>query len=288
MKGVILAAGYGTRFLPVTKTLPKEMFPLVTRPVIEFIVEEFIESGINDILIVTSRRKKVIEDYFDQNIKFDNFTKEKKIIESINKRNSLLNKANIVFTRQKSMKGTAQAIYLSRSFVADDSFIVAYPDDLFICDQPLSKQLINAYEKSNKNVLSLVEIPKEEVSRYGIVEFEKNNKTGVLKVTGMVEKPKVENAPSNLMSAGRYLFKSEIFDVIKTLSKKWNYKEELTQTSAIRVLTDENKVIGHIVDGKRLDIGQPLGYIKAFTQFALNNSSYKEEYLKYLQELVHR
>ena len=166
------------------------------------------------------------------------------MIDLLNERNSIYDQANIVFTRQKTMNGTAQAIYLSHSFVGEDSFIVAYPDDLFICEKPLSKQLIDIYEISPKNILSLVEVPIKEVYRYGIVEVEKNTKTDFLKVKRMVEKPKVEDAPSNLMSAGRYLFNPEIFDVIKTLSKKWDFKEELTQTAAIEILTNEDKVIG--------------------------------------------
>ncbi|MHA2338056.1 MAG: UTP--glucose-1-phosphate uridylyltransferase [Candidatus Hodarchaeales archaeon] len=274
MKGVIVAAGYGTRFLPVTKTLPKEMFPLINRPAIEFIVHELLESGINDILIITSRRKKVIEDYFEETS-----SKEGKFSNS-------LKDANIYFTRQKKMNGTGHAIYLAKSFVGDNPFVVAYPDDLFICKIPLAKQLIHNFEKTGKNVLSLVQIPKSEVYRYGIVDPDYDENKDTLFINKMIEKPSIEEAPSNYMSAGRYLFKQNFFEEIKELLVSWTYQKELTQTHAIERLIEKREVVGHIAEGNRLDIGQPLEYIKAFTLFALKYSDFANEYQNFLRELL--
>ena len=198
----------------------------------------------------------------------------------------LLKDANIYFTRQKEMKGTGHAIYLANSFVDDSPFVVAYLDDLFICEIPLAKQLITNYEKTQKNVLSLVQIPQSEVSRYGIVELEKDSGNERLLVKKMVEKPNMEDAPSDLMSAGRYLFKKNFLQEIEGLLETWNIQKELTQTHAIEKLIAKREVVGHHVEGERLDIGQPLDYIKAFTRFALKYSDFGEDYLKFLREAV--
>jgi UTP--glucose-1-phosphate uridylyltransferase len=250
------------------------MFPLINRPAIEFIVHELLESGINDILIITSRRKKVIEDYFEETS-----SKEGKFSNS-------LKDANIYFTRQKKMNGTGHAIYLAKSFVGDNPFVVAYPDDLFICKIPLAKQLIHNFEKTGKNVLSLVQIPKSEVYRYGIVDPDYDENKDTLFINKMIEKPSIEEAPSNYMSAGRYLFKQNFFEEIKELLVSWTYQKELTQTHAIERLIEKREVVGHIAEGNRLDIGQPLEYIKAFTLFALKYSDFANEYQNFLRELL--
>lgn len=252
------------------------MFPLGKRPAIDFIVQEFLESGITDILVVTSRRKKIIEDFFDQSMgNSDGFYwKGKKD-----------NNINIFFIRQKEMKGTGHAIYQAKGFIGDNPFVVAYPDDLFISKEPLSKQLIKVYKKTGKSVLSLLKVPKSEVSRYGIVDTYFKNKDENIYIKGMIEKPPIEKAPSNLMSSGRYLFTSTIFDILDDLIYTWDFTKELTQTSAISELITREGVVGHIINGKRLDIGQPLEYIKAFILYALENSDNRDRLIEYLQIL---
>jgi UTP--glucose-1-phosphate uridylyltransferase len=284
-KGVIIAAGYGTRFLPITKSIPKEMLPLVNRPAIEFIVNEFLDSGIEDILIISSRRKKAMEDYFDRDLELEAIFQQEGAVEKLQKIMRVSELADVHFIRQKEMRGTAHAIYLAHSFIGNESFVVAYPDDLFICKIPLTKQLVDLYEKTDKNVLSILEIPKSEVSRYGIVEPEVDRESGILYIKGIVEKPLIDQAPSSLMSAGRYLFKPEILRIFKRLIDVQTGKGESTQTPGIEILAKERQVVGHIIQGERLDIGQPLEYIKAFSRYALSQPEFQKQYIEFLEKL---
>lgn len=284
IKGIIIAAGYGTRFLPITKSIPKEMLPLGNVPAIEFIVKEFLDSGINDILIISSRRKKVMEDYFDRDLELEEIFKREGRFDKHQELMRASELADVHFIRQKEMKGTGHAIYLAKSFVGNNPFVVAYPDDLFLCRVPLTKQLIDEYERTDKSVISVLEIPKNEVYRYGIIDPD-YDEDGTIYVKGMVEKPKIEFAPSNLMSAGRYLFKPEIMDVFKMLLDQHSGKGELYQTPGIEYLAKQKKVVAKIIDGERLDTGQPLEYIKAFTRYALSQDEIRKEYLLFLEEI---
>ena len=234
MKGIIVAAGYGTRFLTITKSVPKEMLPLVDRPAIEFIINEFLDSGIEDIAIISSRRKKFMEDYFDRDLELENVFQKEGAFEKHQKLMRASELADVHFIRQKQMKGTAHAIYLSHAFIGTSPFVVAYPDDLFLCNIPLSKQLITLFEKTDKNVLSALEIPRTEVSRYGIIDPE-ITPDGIIYVKGMVENPSIEKAPSNLMSAGRYLFKPEKLVIFKEQLNTDN-NGELFQTVGFDIL----------------------------------------------------
>lgn len=286
LKGVIVAAGYGTRFLPITKSIPKEMLPLIDRPAIEFIINEFLDSGIEDIVIISSRRKKVMEDYFDRDLELEEIFQKEGAFEKHHKLLRASELADVHFIRQKEMKGTAHAIYLAHAFIGTSPFVVAYPDDLFLCDIPLSKQLIMLFEKTNKNVLSALEIPKKEVSRYGIIDPE-IAPDGTLYVKDMVEKPPIDKAPSNLMSAGRYLFKPEILDIFKE-QLATHKNGELFQTVGIDILAKRKQVVAKIVEGERLDTGEPISYIKAFTRYALSRPEYQASYLKFLESIIEK
>ena len=281
VKGVILAAGYGTRFLPASKTLPKELFPLIDRPVIDFIISEMVESGIEDILIITSRRKKVLEDYLDREIEL-----EKVLANSPEKLKKIAPaNANIHFVRQKEMKGTGDALALCESFTSDSPFVVAYPDDLVFSKTPLSRQLIEVYLDSGKSVLAVKNMPNEDVSRYGVVAPDTQIGDNVHKVRSLVEKPAKGTEPSNMVSLGRYLFTPEIFPVIRELLKKPR-TGEFYQTEIINVLAQADRVLALDFEGKRYDTGEPLGYLKTIIDYALQDKSINEELFSYMNELL--
>ncbi len=281
VKGVILAAGYGTRFLPASKTLPKELFPLINRPVIDFIIEEMIESGIEDILIITSRRKKVLEDYLDREIELEAMLagKEDKLakIKPV--------KANILFVRQKEMKGTGDALALCESFAHDSPFVVAYPDDLVFSRTPLCRQLIEVYLDSGKSVLAVKNLPNEDVSRYGVINPDIQTGDNTYRIKGLVEKPTRGTEPSNMVSFGRYLFTPEIFPIIRELRNKERIGE-FYQTEIINVLADAQKVLALDFEGTRYDTGEPLGYLKTIVDYALDQADLQTDFYNYLEEIV--
>jgi len=280
MKGLIIAAGYGTRFLPVTKTIPKEMLPLVDRPAIDFIIEELIDSGIKDILIVSSRRKKSLEDYFDREIELESiFSKNS---DSVNISKIAPAKANIYFVRQKEMLGTGHAILSCKEFVGDSPFVVAYPDDIVFSKIPLSKQLINIYEKTGNNVLG-VEKKDTELSRYGVISYQ--NVDNYLKVKSIVEKPQKGSEPSNLISIGRYLFTSEILSLLENGFK--NHKGgEFYHIDSINTLCRENKVYACQFEGSRIDVGDKVGYIEGIIKYALSREDLRETTFKIINKLI--
>ncbi len=271
MKGIIIAAGYGTRFLPCTKTVPKEMFPLIDKPAIDFIIDEFISSGINDILIVTSRRKKVLEDYFDREIELENAFKEKNDIEKldlIKQKN-----ANFYFTRQSEMLGTGHAILICKNFIQDSPFVIAYPDDLVFSDIPLSKQLIDIHNKTGGSVLAVEKI-EGDVSRYGVIDFENNN--SLLKVKEIIEKPQKGTEPSKMISVGRYLFTPDLIKNLEADFKK-HKKGEFYHINAINALAKADKLYACEFSGNRLDIGDKLGYFEGIIKYCLSNPALKAE-----------
>lgn len=277
MKGVIIAAGYGTRFLPASKTIPKEMFPLIDRPAISFIVDEFLASGIRDILIVSSRRKKALEDYFDREAELESvFLKEGKLdkLDKIRPQD-----ANFYFVRQKAMRGTGDALLLSEQFAAGDTICVAYPDDIVFGKRPLAQQLQECRESPEQCVLAVMEVDPGEAHRYGIVELQDRDR-----VRRVVEKPPPGTAPSNLAVIGRYLVTAEIFPLLKEERKK-HPDGEFYQVEPVNKLAGAGKVRVCPLAGQRLDIGEPLGYLKAITQYALQRDDLAEAYRSYLQSL---
>ncbi|MBN2653162.1 MAG: UTP--glucose-1-phosphate uridylyltransferase [Spirochaetales bacterium] len=268
MKGLIIAAGYGTRFLPVTKTIPKEMVPLVTKPAIAFIVEEFINSGIKDIVIISSRRKKSLEDYFDREVELENalLSKGKDELYELIKPYD----ANFSFIRQREMMGTGHALMEAESVIGNNPFVVAYPDDLHFGEVPLAKQLIEMYEKTDCSVLSTLFDPPE-INSYAAIEIAEDN----LHVTNIVEKPAVGQEPSREASIGRFLYTPEIF---KYLREGWEKHEggEYYHIYALKKLMDANKVVYRRLEGERFDTGIPEGFLKAIVRHACQDESLKK------------
>ena len=282
MKGVILAAGYATRFLPASKTIPKEMFPLVDRPAIDFIVQEMVDAGISDILLVSSRRKKVMEDYFDREVELSSAFANSNEIEKLEVIKPI--KANIFILRQQYMMGTGNALMLVESFVDNEPFIVAYPDDIVLGEKPLTKQLIDAWNQTGDTVLSVQELNKDQLSRYGVIAPKGSGK--IVKVIEMVEKPKEGKAPSRLVSFGRYLYTPEIFDALRVSDKNNFSKSEFTQTEAINILASRGKVSAIKFNGKRYDLGDPLGYITSVLEIGLQRKDMKKKLLDNIKELL--
>lgn len=295
MKGLIVAAGYGTRMLPLTKVIPKEILPLADRPALDPVVHEFLEAGIKDLIIITSRRKKALEDYFDVDFELETILHAKKDHEKIERLNATNFDLNVTFIRQPRMKGSAHAISLASPFIGNEPVAVAYPDDIFIGTPGPISELITVYKKTHKNVISLYEVPREEVYRYGVATIATNEdehqavtKQAFYTVIDMVEKPKVEEAPSNLIVPGRYVFTPEFFKKADEIlaSEKTSEVKEITQTEVLKELIKDKKVVGTVVSSTRIDTGKKLGYFVAFTLLAAQHGDLGEEYQEFLKNLV--
>ena len=267
MKGIIVAAGYGTRFLPVTKTVPKELLPVGTTPSIAYIVDEFVASGITDIIIITSRRKKALEDYFDREIELETvFAQEGK-----KEKLALVgaSKARIAFVRQAEMRGTGHALLQVKNFIGGEPCVVAYPDDIVLGKIPLARQLIDLYSSSGKCVLATI-LEAGDVSRYGVVDPAPDG----IGVRGFIEKPPRGKEPSHEVSIGRYLYTPEFFDWI---AEGWakHATGEYFHTYALDKMIAAGKVAFTRAAGTRLDTGDPAGYLEAILLNAASDPSLK-------------
>ena len=282
MKGVILAAGYATRFLPASKTIPKEMFPLIDRPAIDFIVQEMADSGIQDILLVSSRRKKVMEDYFDREVELSSAFSKSNEFEKLEVIKPI--EANIFTLRQQHMMGTGNALMLVEPFVENEPFVVAYPDDIVLGEKPLSKQLIETWEKTGSTVLAVKLMQEDQLPRYGVIEPENSGK--IMNVKKMVEKPKKGTAPSRFVSFGRYLYTSALFDALKTSDHNHSHSGEFTQTEAINHLAANGMVSALEFEGTRYDLGEPLGFLTSAMQIGLERPEYKKYLLDEMRRLI--
>jgi UTP--glucose-1-phosphate uridylyltransferase len=282
MKGIILTAGYGTRFLPITKTLPKEMLPLGTRPALDYVVQEYIDSGITEILIINSRRKKVLEDYYDREPELEAvFAAEGKTknLEKIAPPN-----AHIHFIRQQQMGGTGAAVLLARAFAGSDAAVLAFPDDIHFGEPPLARQLVEVYERTGHAVLALEERPEgEDISRYGIAAVER--RADDLRVTQLIEKPPTGQEPSRYISIGRYLITPAIFAALAA-EQAQHQGGEFYLTAALNRLAGEGGVSGCVYKGDRLDTGEPLGYYQAVVQHILQDPDQGPAFRDYLRTLV--
>ncbi|NIZ46659.1 UTP--glucose-1-phosphate uridylyltransferase [Entomospira nematocerorum] len=269
MKGVILAAGYGTRFLPATKTLPKEMLPLIDKPTIAFIIDEFVQSGIKDIIVVTSRRKKVMDDYFDRETELETLFMQENAQEKLSK--IIPADVNVAFVRQKDMNGSGHALLAAKPWIGDTPCVVAYPDDIHFGSTPLTKQLIQAYEKSGYCQLATMTCNEEELSRYGVIAL---NAEG--KVTSIVEKPKPGEAPSNQASIGRFLYTPQFFTLLEEESLQFDTKTqgEFYHVHGLNRMMALGKVENVPFSGKRLDVGEPQGYLEATIAYAKGHAEY--------------
>ncbi|GAA0487080.1 UTP--glucose-1-phosphate uridylyltransferase GalU [Salinibacillus aidingensis] len=283
-KAIIPAAGLGTRFLPATKAQPKEMLPIVDKPTIQYIVEEAVESGIEDIIIVSGRGKRAIEDHFDISYELEEKLEQKGKTEMLEMVRSISNLANIHYIRQKEPKGLGHAISVASRFVGDEPFAVLLGDDIVQADTPCLKQLIQTFDQHQSSIVGVQGVSDEEVSKYGVVEPLDGEDLGpnTIGVKSFVEKPPVEEAPSNLAIMGRYILTPEIFDILEDLPPgKGN---EVQLTDAIQILNESQKVLAYNFSGKRYDIGNKLGFMKASIDFALSRNDLKEDVADYLKQ----
>ena len=282
-KAVIPAAGLGTRFLPVTKSMPKEMLPIIDTPAIHYVVKEAIDSGIDDIIIITGRGKKPLEDYFDESPELEmHLEKNKKddLLETVREISSL---ADVHYIRQKEPRGLPDAIQTAEKHIGDDPFAVLLGDDIITSTVPCAKQLINVFEKHKSSVIAVQNVPREKINRYGSVQTEKTSEKQIYTIKNIVEKPKIEEAPSTIAAIGRYIFTPEIFDCIH--KTKPGINNEMQIADSINILTKSQKVYACAFEGKRYDIGDKLGYIQAIIDFSLKNREIKTDIKNYIRKI---
>lgn len=282
-KAIIPAAGLGTRFLPATKAQPKEMLPIVDKPAIQYIIEEAIQSGIEDILVITGRNKRAIEDHFDHSIELETILKLKEDYRLLEEVQSISNMADIYYVRQKEAKGLGHAIHCARKFVGWEPFAVLLGDDLVVSEKPCLRQMLEIYSKYGNNIIALREIPRENVSSYGVVDANIVS-TGIHQITNLVEKPSPELAPSNYAIMGRYIIQPEIFDILENLPP--GRGGEIQLTDALKELLTQQPIFGYEFSGKRYDVGDKLGFLIATVEFALAREDLKKDFVGYLQRLI--
>jgi len=284
-KAIIPAAGYGTRFLPVTKALPKEMLPIIDRPTLEYIVGEAIDSGITDILLVVSGNKNSIVDYFDRNLELEYKLLERKKTYEYGLVTNIALGANIYFIRQKEQLGLGHAVLQGKTFIGDDDFAVLLGDDVYVNDKyPATKQMIDAYSKVKSSILGTIEVSLEDTQKYGICDPINQSKDQLKALKSVVEKPNPKDAPSRSAIGGRYILTSTIFKYLENQTKgKGN---EIQLTDAILRLMDEEKVYSFDVDARRYDVGKKIDYIEAIIDFGLKRDDLKDELLKVLKSKV--
>ncbi|WP_456418789.1 UTP--glucose-1-phosphate uridylyltransferase GalU [Methanocaldococcus infernus] len=276
-KAVIPVAGFGTRLLPITKAQPKEMLPVVNKPIVQYVVEDLVEAGVKNILFVTGKGKQAIENHFDANYELECKLEKSGKLDKLEELKRINNLGNIFYVRQKEPRGLGDAILHGESFIGDEYFIAMVGDTIY--SKNIVKDLIKAYEKYNCSIIALERVPKEEVYKYGVIDGEEIEK-GVYKINNMVEKPKVEEAPSNLIITGAYLFSPKIFKKIK--ETKPGRGGEIQITDAMNLLLKEEEIIGIEINCKRYDIGDPLGWLKANIEIGIEMFPELKEFLKEL------
>ncbi len=282
-KAVIPAAGLGTRFLPATKAVPKEMIPIVDKPTLQYIIEEALASGIEDILIITGRTKRAIEDHFDRSIELElNLEKggKEKDLEMVREIAGI----RVHYVRQKEPRGLGHAILCAKQFVGDEPFAVLLGDDVVDGEVPALKQLIDVYDKTGGSVLGVQEVPLEKVSSYGIVASKATDEARTFIVTDMVEKPPVAEAPSRLAVLGRYVINPEIFPILEVTEP--GRGNEIQLTDALRVLAKDETMYAYNFAGRRYDVGDKQGFLEATVEMALKRPDLRDKFLAYLQEVV--
>lgn len=282
-KAIIPAAGLGTRFLPATKAQPKEMLPIVDKPAIQYIVEEAIESGIEDIIIVTGRNKRAIEDHFDKSAELEAMLEEKGSSELLNIVQSVSNLADVYYIRQKQPLGLGHAILCARKFIGDEPFAVLLGDDILQSDPPGLKQMIDLYERTQTSVIGVQEVPWQDVNKYGIIS-PAESLSAYKMIDDLVEKPDLDKAPSNLAVIGRYIIEPEIFTILE--NQEPGRGGEIQLTDALRILNEKQQMIAYPVQARRYDVGDKLGYIEATIELALQRPDLQEHVKSYLSSLV--
>jgi UTP--glucose-1-phosphate uridylyltransferase len=281
-KAVVTAAGWGTRFLPATKAQPKEMLPLVDKPIIQYVIEEAVASGIKHIIIVTAIGKRAIEDHFDRSFELEHILQKKGDAELLGKLKSISELADISYVRQKEQLGLGHAILVTKEFIGDEPFAVFLPDDLIHAKVPAMKQMIEVYNRYQHSVIAVQPVAKEDTKAYGIIEPEQLEDR-VYKVLSLVEKPEPKDAPSNLGIVGRYIITPEIFGMLeKTPPGKGG---EIQLTDGLKLLLEKQPIYAYQFEGTRYDTGMPLGFLKASVEFALNRPDIGATFREYLRHL---
>ncbi|WP_043931173.1 UTP--glucose-1-phosphate uridylyltransferase GalU [Bacillus sp. EB01] len=282
-KAIIPAAGLGTRFLPVTKAMPKEMLPIVDKPTIQYIVEEAVASGIEDIIIVTGKGKRAIEDHFDFAPELEQNLIEKEKFDLLDKVQYSTNLANIHYIRQKQPKGLGHAVWSARKFIGNEPFAVLLGDDIVQSETPCLKQLIDQYEQTFSSIIGVQTVPENETHRYGIIDpFIQEGRR--FQVENFVEKPLPGSAPSNLAIMGRYVLTPDIFLFLD--EQETGAGGEIQLTDAIQKLNKIQRVFAYNFNGQRYDVGEKMGFVKTTIEFALQKEEMKDELLNYLKDLV--
>ena len=283
-KAVIPAAGYGTRFLPVTKAIPKEMIPIVDKPVIQYIVEEALQSGIEEILIITGHGKRAIEDHFDTNIDLELQLRQQgknQLLHLVQDISSI----NVHYIRQKHMRGLGDAIRCAESFIDNEPFAVLLGDDvIYNPEKPALKQMMEAFSRLGATMLGCQEVPQELVSRYGIVQGQPTDDDRVVKLIDMVEKPAVDEAPSRLAALGRYILTPDIFEILRRVQP--GKGGEIQLTDALRLMADREAVYAYTFSGRSYDTGNKLGFLKATVEYALRRDDLGDAFREYLRHLT--
>ncbi|AXO95814.1 UTP--glucose-1-phosphate uridylyltransferase GalU [Bacillus cereus] len=283
-KAIIPAAGLGTRFLPATKAMPKEMLPIVDKPTIQYIVEEAIQSGIEDIIIVTGKGKRAIEDHFDHSFELEQNLLEKGKHEILKKVQES-SKINIHYIRQKEPKGLGHAVWCARKFIGNEPFAVLLGDDIVQAETPCLRQLMDQYEATQSSVIGVQTVPETETHRYGIID-PLAQKGRSYQVSQFVEKPDQGTAPSNLAIMGRYILTPEIFTFLE--NQQTGAGGEIQLTDAIQSLNEIQRVFAYDFEGKRYDVGEKLGFIQTTIEMALQHDGLKNELLSYMEKLLQK
>ena len=281
-KAVIPAAGLGTRFLPATKAQPKEMLPIVDKPTLQYIIEEAVASGIEEILIITGRNKKSIEDHFDKSVELELELEQKGKKELLDIVQGISNMINIHYIRQKEPKGLGDAIYCARHFIGDEPFAIMLGDDIVDNDVPCLKQLMDAYEEYRTTILGVQKVDIKDTNKYGIISA-KHIEDRVYKVKDLVEKPEQGKAPSNIAILGRYIITPEIFDILEDLPA--GKGGEIQLTDALKLLSKKEAMYAYNFEGRRYDVGDKLGFLEATVDFALKRPELKDEFIDYLKKV---
>lgn len=284
-KAIIPAAGLGTRFLPATKATPKEMIPIVDKPTIQYIVEEAAAAGIEDILVISGRNKRAIEDHFDKSYELEEELSRKGKSELLEVVENISNMANIHYIRQKEAKGLGHAIYCAKSFIGDEPFAVLLGDDIVKSETPCIKQLMDVYNQYHTSILGVQKIPLQDVPKYGIINANQIEER-VYKVKGLVEKPDIEHAPSNIAILGRYIISPRIFQHLENATPGKN--GEIWLTDALEKLIAQEAMYAFDFEGDRYDVGDRIGFLKATVEFALNREELRGEFSSFLKSTVQR
>lgn len=282
-KAIIPAAGLGTRFLPATKAQPKEMLPIVDKPTLQYIIEESVRSGIEEILIITGRNKSSIENHFDRSVELELELENKGKDELLKQVREISDMVNIYYIRQKEPKGLGHAVLCAKSFIGNEPFAVLLGDDIVYAEKPCLRQMIEAYNEYKTSILGVQEVSEADVSKYGIVDG-KHIEDRVYKVKGLVEKPAVEEAPSNIAILGRYIINPAIFEILERTEP--GKGGEIQLTDALKELATKEAMYAYNFEGRRYDVGDKQGFLEATVEYAMRRPELRDDFLAYLERIV--